>query len=258
LAIVTEERHHIRILTIDRPEVRNAVDARHSAEITEHMDRWESDGDVWAVIVTGAGDQAFSAGMDLKARHEANRSGPDAMASRGSGFAGLTGRSFPKPLIAAVNGVALGGGFELCLACDLVIAEEHARFALPEVKRGLFAGAGGVERLVRRIPLPLAAEYILTGEAIDAGRAFELGLVNQVVPKGQALEAAVALAERVCASSPLAVRLSKRVMRASVEIGQAEVDRVVLEAIHEVTTSEDMREGVAAFVEKRPPVWTGR
>jgi enoyl-CoA hydratase/carnithine racemase len=258
LAIATQERGHIRILTIDRPEVRNALDAKHAAQISEYIDRWESDSDVWAVIVTGAGDQAFSAGMDLKARHEANRSGLDAKESRGSGFAGLTGRSFAKPLIAAVNGVALGGGFELCLACDMVVAEEHARFALPEVKRGLFAGAGGVERLVRRIPLPLAAEYILTGDAMDAGRALQLGLVNQVVPKGQAVDAAVALAERVCKSSPLAVRVSKRVMRASVEIGQAEVDQVVLEAIKEVTTSVDMREGVAAFVEKRPPVWTGR
>jgi enoyl-CoA hydratase/carnithine racemase len=256
--IRTEERGRIRILTIDRPEVRNALDGEHSAEMSAWMDRWERDDQVWVVIVTGAGDKAFSAGMDLKARHAANQAGAPGRTERGLGFGSITGRNFPKPIIAAVNGVAMGGGFELCLACDLVVAEEHARFALPEVKRGLFAGAGGLERLARRIPLAIAAQYIFTGEAMDVGTAKELGLVNEIVPAGKSLDAAVALAEQVCLSSPFAVRLSKQVMRASAEFGTEQLDEVVLDAILQITASADMQEGVAAFAEKRAPRWTGR
>jgi enoyl-CoA hydratase len=211
------------------------------------------------VVITGAGDQAFSAGMDLKARHVVNQSGgPERRTERGKGFGSITERRFPKPLIAAVNGVAMGGGFEVCLASDLVVAEEHARFALAEVKRGVIAGSGGIERLARRVPLPIAAELIMTGDPIDAGRALQLGLVNQVVGRGEGLAAALALAGRVCESAPLAVRLSKQVMRASIELGQAELDAAVLAAIEVMTASYDMKEGIAAFVEKRPPQWTGR
>jgi enoyl-CoA hydratase len=255
--IRSERVGHIGVLTIDRPEVRNAVDAAHAAVIGQILDEWEADDEVWVVIVTGAGNQAFSAGMDLKARHAANEAG-ERRGVRGAGFAGITHRNFPKPLVAAVNGVAMGGGFEVCLTCDLVIAEEHARFALSEVKRGVFAGSGGVERLVRRIPYPLAAEYIMTGEFIDARRALELGLVNRVVPSGAGLDAAVDLADRICQNSPFAIQLSKRLMRLSASVGEADLEGAVQHAIDELMQSADMREGVAAFNEKRAPQWTGR
>jgi enoyl-CoA hydratase/carnithine racemase len=257
--IHTRLHDHIAVLTFDRPEVRNALDPEHTAIVDAHMEEWESDDDVWVVVVTATGEHAFSTGMDLKARHAANESGPRThRVTRGKGFASIAGRHFPKPLIAAVNGLAVGGGFELCLACDLVVAEAHAWFALPEARRGLVAASGGLERMARRVPPAVAAFHVMTGAPITAARALELGLVNEVVGRGEALGRALVLAAAVCESSPLAVRLSKRVMRMAMETGQAELDAAVLDAIETVGGSADMREGVAAFVEKRPPRWVGR
>ncbi|HXW34137.1 MAG TPA: enoyl-CoA hydratase-related protein, partial [Acidimicrobiales bacterium] len=169
-----ERRGHVEILTINRPEARNAINAAVSTAMSDALDELESDDDCWVVILTGSGDKAFSAGMDLKAFAGGEAAG--IMNARG-GFAGVTQRQFPKPLIAAVNGSALAGGCEIMLACDLVVAVEHATFGIPEAKRGLIAGAGGLFRLPRRLPFAVALELALTGDPIDAERAFDLGLV---------------------------------------------------------------------------------
>jgi enoyl-CoA hydratase/carnithine racemase len=261
MAIRDERRDHIGIVTIDRPERRNALDAEHSLRMSQILDEWEVDHSLWVVIVTGAGDQAFCAGADLKARQAT--AAPETGARPASrlpgwkGFGGITHREYPKPIIAAVNGLAFGGGFELCLACDLVVAEEHVHFALPEVKRGLVAGAGGPSRLVRALPPVVAAEFVLTGEPISAARALELGLINRLVPKGAGVDSAVALGEQICQNAPLAVSASKRLMRRSLRYGEDTMTSDTWALIDEVTASEDTREGIAAFTEKRAPRWTG-
>jgi enoyl-CoA hydratase/carnithine racemase len=167
-------------------------------------------------------------------------------------------RQFDKPVIAAVNGFALGGGTEICLACDCVIADEHAQFGLPEVTRGIAAGAGGLERLPRRIPPVLAMELVLTGRAITSQRALELGLINRVVPSGTCLDAALELAEEICRAAPLSVRYSKRVARASFSMGEEAALEPAAEERRALLASEDAREGPRAFAEKRAPVWRGR
>jgi enoyl-CoA hydratase len=174
------------------------------------------------------------------------------------GFAGITERKFPKPLIAAVNGSALAGGCEIMLSCDLVVAAEHATFGIPEAKRGLIAGGGGVIRLPKRVPMAVALELGLTGDPIDAKRAFEIGLVNRVVPVERLLDEAVALAERIAENAPLAVRSTKRVMRESYEIQESDAWPLSHEAFLTVSTSADAMEGSVAFVEKRQPNWQGK
>jgi enoyl-CoA hydratase len=174
------------------------------------------------------------------------------------GFGGLTQRDFPKPLIAAVNGSALAGGFEIMLSCDLVVAAEHATFGIPEAKRGLVAGAGGLIRMPKRLPIAIALELAMTGDAIDAARAFELGLVNRVVPSGVVVEEAVSLADRIAANAPLAVRYSKSVMKQAGEVSEAEGWKINAEAVRVVFSSADAMEGPIAFAEKRPPNWQGK
>jgi enoyl-CoA hydratase len=192
--------------------------------------------------------------MDLKAF--ASGEAGEILTARG-GFAGIAGRKFPKPLIAAVNGVALAGGFEIVLACDLVVAAEHAAFGIPEVKRGLAAAGGGLIRLARRIPPAIALELALTGESIDAGRALGYGLVNRVVPAGRVVPEALALAELICANAPLAVRVSKELMKRSLDLSEDEAWELNGELTAPVLTSRDALEGAVAFAEKRPPTWTG-
>ena len=170
---------NVEILTINRPEARNAINGAVSKAMAAHMDELAEDPECWVVVVTGGGDKAFSAGMDLKAFSSGE--GGDIMGASG-GFAGLTQRDFPKPLIAAVNGSALAGGFEIMLSCDLVVAADHATFGIPEAKRGLIAGAGGLIRMPKRLPMAVALELAMTGDPIDAERAYALGLVNRVVP----------------------------------------------------------------------------
>ena len=174
------------------------------------LDELAEDPDCWVVVITGSGDKAFSAGMDLKAFSSGE--GGDIMGASG-GFGGITQRDFPKPIIAAVNGSALAGGFEIMLSCDLVVAAEHATFGIPEAKRGLIAGAGGLIRMPKRLPMAVALELAMTGDPIDAERAYALGLVNRVVPADALLDEAMALAERIAANAPLAVRYSKSVMK---------------------------------------------
>jgi enoyl-CoA hydratase/carnithine racemase len=233
-----ERRGHVEILTINRPEARNAINGDVSLAMSSTLDELETDDDCWVVILTGAGDKAFSAGMDLKAF--ASGEGGSIMGAPG-GFAGITQRTFSKPIIAAVNGAALAGGCEIMLACDLVVAADHATFGIPEVKRGLFAGAGGLIRLPKRLPLAIALELALTGESIDADRALALGLVNRVVPAGRLIEEAFALADVI-----------------AVSVGDKEGWALNNEAVGIVFTSADAMEGPVAFAEKRKPRWQGK
>jgi enoyl-CoA hydratase/carnithine racemase len=250
-----ERRGHVEILTINRPEARNAINGDVSLAMSSALDELETDDDCWVVILTGAGEKAFSAGMDLKAF--ASGEGGSIMGAPG-GFAGITQRSFSKPIIAAVNGAALAGGCEIMLACDLVVAADHATFGIPEVKRGLFAGAGGLIRLPKRLPLAIALELALTGESIDADRALALGLVNRVVPAGRLIEEAFALADVIADNAPLAVRWTKRVVVGAVSVGDKEGWALNNEAVGIVFTSADAMEGPVAFAEKRKPRWQGK
>jgi enoyl-CoA hydratase/carnithine racemase len=255
MAVARERRGFVEVLVIDRPQAANAIDLGTAEALAAAFDELAEDEYVRAVVVSGAGDRVFSAGMDLKAVQAGHAPAINGVTG---GFAGLTQREFPHPLIAAVNGAAVGGGFEIVLACDLAIAAENASFGLPEVKRGLMAASGGLVHLARRLPRALALELALTGEPIDAPRALELGLVNRVVPRGRALEEATALASRIAANAPVAVRASKRLLRFSVEDGDGGAWRLNTSLSHLVLASEDAREGSAAFAEGREPRWVGR
>ena len=249
----------VLVITLDRPPA-NAVDVATSHALYEAFARLERDPGLRAGIVTGAGDRFFCAGWDLKAA----AAGEPVDADHGpGGFAGLTelhGRA--KPVIAAVNGLAAGGGFELVLAADLVVAAEHARFSLPEATLGIMADAGGVLRLPRRLPRPLATELLLTGRPMGAAEARERGLINRVAPAGQALDEAMDLAAAVSASAPLAVAAALEVLDAtqdgSVADGFALLRSGRLPRYEAMLTSQDAAEGPAAFAEKRPPRWQGR
>ena len=246
MSVDVERRDAVLIVTLNRPEAGNALDPDTGAGILEAFTIARDDAGVRAVVVTGQGEKIFCAGMDLKAF----AAGAD-MAPVGRGINAL--ETCPKPVIAAVNGAALAGGFELAMRCDLIVAAEHARFGLPEVKRGLVAAGGGT-RLPARIPLAVALELGLTGDPIDAARALALGLINRVVPATDVLDAAVELAGRITANGPLAVQATKQLMYA--EIGSGD-HKLVASTVAPVFASKDAREGATAFAEKRPPVWRG-
>ena len=253
--IVVRSRHgKVELVRINRESARNAIDGPTSQALGSTFDELAEDPEVWAVVLTGTGERAFCAGMDLKAF--ATGQIGDIMSTSG-GFAGLARREFAKPLVAAVNGAALAGGCEIVLSCDLVVAAEHAVFGVPEVKRGLVAAAGGMIRLPRRLPYAVALELLLTGDPIDARRAYELGLVNKVVPADEVVTAALELAERICANAPKAVRDSKRVARRSMDLTEEDAWGLNAEVTAEIFVSHDALEGAVAFAEKRPPVWTG-
>jgi enoyl-CoA hydratase len=253
--VVRERRGHVEILTINRPEARNAINGAVSLAMSAAMDELGDDADCWVVVITGSGDKAFSAGMDLKAFSTGE--GGAIMGATG-GFGGLTERAFHKPLIAAVNGSALAGGLEIMLSCDLVVAADHAMFGIPEAKRGLIAGAGGLLRLPKRLPIAIAYELAMTGDPMNAQRAYDLGLVNKVVPGASVLPEALALAERIAANAPLAVRYSKSVMKRAAELSEAEGWKINAEAVGVVFSSADAMEGPVAFAEKREPRWQGK
>jgi enoyl-CoA hydratase len=257
--LILERRREgpIEVLTLNRPEAGNALSPELLADLGAALADIESDPAIHVVIVTGAGDRIFCAGMDLRA-FGASGSGapptpdPRASAMREAMFSG----EYPKPVVAAVNGAAVGGGLELVLGSDLVVAAEHARFGLPEVKRGLFPAGGGT-MIATRIPLALALEMGLTGELVDARRAADIGLVNRVVPADGLMAGALELAGRVAANGPLGVQLTKRLMRSSVQRGP-EHGRATTAESAAVFGSEDAKEGAAAFIEKRDPHFTGR
>jgi enoyl-CoA hydratase len=251
-AILTEDRDGILIIKINRPDARNAVNGDVANGMAEALDRLDSDDDLRVGIVTGEGGY-FSAGMDLKAFLQ----GQSPYAGD-RGFAGITQRSARKPLIAAVEGFALAGGFEIALSCDLIVASREARFGIPEVKRSLVAAAGALLRLPKRIPYHLAMELALTGEPIGAERAAEIGIVNRLAEPGTALDAAVELANEIVKNAPLALIASKEIIQSTVDWSEEEGWAKQGEISGPVFTSEDAREGATAFAEKREPVWRGR
>ncbi|CAM3822442.1 enoyl-CoA-hydratase DpgD [Kibdelosporangium persicum] len=251
-----EKRDRVGYVTLSRPHVLNAMDLRTHEELAEIWDDFERDDDVWVAVLTGAGDRAFSVGQDLK---ELVRNGTPAASfgSRGKpGWPRLTERfDLSKPVVARVNGYALGGGFELALACDVIVASADATFALPEARLGLIAGAGGVFRLTRQLPYRTAIGHLITGRSLSAGRAYDLGLVNEVVP-AEELDAAVAgWVTDILRCAPLAVRAIKQAAAASAHLplAQAFTTRYPWEDIR--MRSRDAEEGPRAFVEKRDPRW---
>ena len=246
-----EERGRILVLTMDRPEAKNAMSMAMAHEIADAMDLLDKRPDLSLGIITGAGG-TFCAGMDLKGFARGERPTVE-----GRGFAGIVRRPARKPLIAAVEGYALAGGFEIVLACDLVVASRDAKFGLPEVKRGLTAAAGGLLRLQHRIPYHLAMELVLTGRMWPAPDAAEVHLVNRIADPGQALNVALELAEEVAANAPLALAASKRVLVESVDWPQQEKFDRQETYVNPVRESADAKEGALAFVEKRAAQWSG-
>jgi crotonobetainyl-CoA hydratase len=254
------ERHgRVALVTFNRPAVLNAISYEMSVRCGEIIEQIAQDDDLWVIVLTGAGDRSFSVGADL--RDVARRKPGEPAPKPPFGFAGITRHFVDKPVIAAVNGYAHGGGLEVVLACDLAVASSRATFALAEVKRGFAAGGGGLVRLQRQVPVKVALEMAMTGEPIDAETALRHGLVNEVVGHEATVARALALAGRIAGNAPLAVRACKRTIYRSLEAplhGVAtawdinELERQV------VTASDDAREGPRAFVEKRTPVWTGR
>ncbi len=248
--VLVEQRDRILIVTINRPKVKNAVNAAVSRGLADAMDRLDGDPGLSVGILTGAGG-SFCAGMDLKAFA---RGEVPIVEGRGMGF---TERPPDKPLIAAVEGFALAGGTELALATDLIVASKDSAFGIPEVKRGLVAGGGGLLRLPERIPYAIAMELALTGDSLPAARAHELGLVNVLAEPGTALEAAIALAEKIAANGPLAVAATKRIIVESRGWSRDTMFADQNKILMPVFASNDAREGAVAFAEKRPPRWTG-
>lgn len=249
--VLTEARDGVLIVTLNRPEARNAANRALAEGVAAAMDTLDSDNSLRVGIITGAGG-TFCSGMDLKAFLTG-----EMPSVKGRGFAGLTEAPPKKPLIAAVDGYALAGGFEIMLACDLVVANKDAKFGIPEAKRGLAAAAGGLVRLPRQINPRLAMELALTGDFITAQRAYDIGLINRVT-NGVALDAALDLAASITANGPLAVAASKRAIVESGDWAEADMWKKQAELLGNLFMSEDAREGAAAFAQKRKPDWKGR
>jgi enoyl-CoA hydratase len=242
----------VLIITVNRPQARNAINYETAHELANAFDRLDADPDVVIGILTGAGN-TFSSGMDLKA-FALNGQRP---LVEGRGFAGLCERPPKKPIIAAVEGYALAGGCEMALACDLIVAADNANFGLPEVKRGIVPGAGGMLRLPTRLPYHVAMEIILTGDMLPARRAWEYGLVNRLVEPGQTLDAAMELARTVAENGPLAVQTAKKIVTESRDWRQADMFDLQRPRVAHIFTSADAKEGATAFAQKRKPVWRG-
>ncbi|MGH2588766.1 MAG: enoyl-CoA hydratase-related protein [Dehalococcoidia bacterium] len=257
--VTYDKRDHIGYITLNRPEVLNALHAPSHEELSEVWNDFDADPDAWVAIFTGAGERAFSAGNDLKATAAQDRqqsSGPRRQPK--GGFGGITTRhDLWKPVIAAVNGWAMGGGCEMALACDIIIAADHAQFGLPEPRVGLVAGAGGVHRLPRQIPLKLAMGMMLTGKPISARRAYEVGLVNEVVPLSDLIPTAERWAREIMECAPFAVRGSKEAATRGLELPLETAIIRPYANVQAQMASEDRIEGPRAFAEKRTPQWKG-
>ncbi|WP_392876338.1 crotonase/enoyl-CoA hydratase family protein [Streptomyces sp. LN499] len=250
--VLHERRGGVLTITLNRPAQKNAVDHEVAVRLASALDLLDADPELSVGVLTGAGG-VFSAGMDLKAFAKG-----ELPLLPGRGLGGLTRAVVRKPLIAAVEGWALGGGFELVLACDLIVAAEDARFGFPEVKRGLVAAEGGLVRLPRRLPYHVAARVLLTGEPLTAAEGKEYGLVNELAPPGAALDAARELAERVARNAPLALAAVKEVLRKTQGLNESDAFTRQDELTSGLFSSEDAQEGAQAFAEKRAPVWQGR
>jgi crotonobetainyl-CoA hydratase/dehydration protein DpgD len=255
--------NHLALIELNRPEVLNAMDLVMHEELSTAWDDFESDDDLWVALLSGAGTRAFSVGQDLKelaARERAGAAGPSSFGSHGkAGWPRLTERfGLTKPIVAKVRGYALGGGFELALACDVVVASEDASFALPEARLGLIPGAGGVFRLTRQLPCRTAMGHLITGRPMTARRAYELGLVNEVVPAGTLDECAGAWVEDILRCAPLSVRAIKEAATISAAMPLPDAFSARYPWEERRMHSTDAREGPAAFAEKRSPVWQAR
>ncbi len=252
----TERDGHVLLVTINRPEVLNALHPPANAELAGVWDGFQADPELWVAIITGAGDRAFSAGNDLKYQ----ASGGDMGGQPPSGFAGLTARhDLDKPVIAAVNGVAMGGGFEIALACDIIVASDQAVFALPEPRVGLAALAGGLQRLPRMIPLKQAMGMILTGRRVGADEGRQLGFVTDVAPHAELMDRARTWAAQILECSPASVRASKQTVMRSLDVPNLQESMKLGQypAIGDLFRSPDFVEGPLAFAQKRPPQWKG-
>lgn len=254
MVVEFEKKERTAVITLNRPEARNAVNGEVAAGIEAAIDEFESDPDLWVAILAANGP-TFCAGADLK---EIAAGNGRSLSTKKGGFAGLVSRERVKPLIAAINGSALAGGTEIALACDLIVCSDQTDFGLPEVKRSLIAGAGGLFRLPRAIGMAPAMEVILTGDLLTCHKAFNLGMVNKVVPAEQVMSAALDLAERIAINAPLAVQASRRIASRAI----IDEDDVLLRAgnaeFKEIAKTEDYKEGPKAFIEKRAPQWKGR
>ena len=257
--VIYEKKGRIAYVTINRPEVMNAISPPVSEELWEVWSEFKNDPDAWVAIFTGAGDRAFSAGNDLKYQAE-HMSEPGAMDIKNPGGFGGTTANFEcnKPIIAAVNGFAMGGGLEIALVCDIIIAADHARLGLPEPKVGLFAAAGGVHRLPRMIGLKQAMGMILTAKPITAQEAYRIGLVNEVVPLKDLMATAERWANDILQCSPVSIRASKESVMKGLEMNVLDAMKAEFPAAMALWTSEDLIEGPLAFAQKRPPQWKGR
>ena len=245
---------HIGIATINRPEARNAINGDVAEALERVVEQTEADRDLRVVVLTGAGGKVFSAGADLKEVSAGNR---DKLERKHSGFAGFVYAKRTKPWIAAVEGLALAGGCEIALACDMIVASEGGGFGLPEVTRGLAAAAGGVFRLPRALPRAIAMELIATGDRLSSERASALGMVNRLASPGKVLNEALAMAEKIAANAPLAVRESLIIARTAFDLDEAMLRCLSNDAQERLSQTEDFREGPLAFIEKRAPVWKG-
>jgi enoyl-CoA hydratase len=251
-AVLTERRDGVLLITLNRPDARNAVNGALAQGVAAALDDLDAFEDASVGVLTGAG-QGFSSGMDLKAFTTGERPWVD-----DRGFAGITRRAAEKPLIAAIEGFAVAGGFEIALSCDLIVAARDARIGIPEAKRGLVAAAGALIRLPKRIPYHVAMELALTGDPISAERAHELGIVNRVTEPGGAVDAALELAGQIARNGPLALAASKKIVASALDWDEAEAWQKQGELTGPVFASEDAREGAVAFAEKRDPVWKGK
>jgi len=263
MSIIVENRGRVRIFTIDRPQVKNALDIETSRVLAQHFVEFRDDPEAWVAIITGAGEESFCAGGDLKKIGDYYASmTPMERRNRGENEPGIGGitRNLPvwKPAIAAINGFCLAGGLEIALACDLRIAEEHASFGLTEVKWGIIPGAGGTQRLPRLIGTDKALDLMMTARKMPADEALQCGLVTRLVPTGQALETAIELAEQICENAPLAVRTVKEATMRGLDLSLDEGLRLEQFLAEPLRQSEDAREGPRAFVEKRKPKFKGQ
>jgi enoyl-CoA hydratase/carnithine racemase len=256
--IKVERRGRVAIVTLDRPDAMNAISMQMRADLRAALDTLRRDADIGAAVLTGGGPKAFSAGMDLREFAKTNADVPIAEMRRfrwehGEGIA-----QFDKPIVAAVNGLAIGGGVELALLCDLIWAADTAMFAFGEIKRGLMPGNGGTQRLSRRIGKPRALDMILTGRTVDAAEALKLGLVEEVVPAAELIDRAVAFAELMAANAPVALRMAKAAVTRGAELSLEDGLKLEQDLASFLYTTDDAKEGPKAFLEKRPPVWVGR